>query len=80
MSEFVRSCSLPYLEDDSPEVRNAAALACCRLFVRDPIVFQTSNHALEVMGEVLDKLLTAGIADPGKCSLGCFGMFFNPSS
>ena len=37
LNEFVRSCALPYLEDDHPDIRKAAALTCCRLFVRDPI-------------------------------------------
>ncbi|KAJ7237528.1 atypical/PIKK/FRAP protein kinase [Mycena haematopus] len=32
LTEFVQTNALPYLEDDAPEVRRAAALACCRLF------------------------------------------------
>ncbi|KZT27933.1 phosphatidylinositol 3-kinase [Neolentinus lepideus HHB14362 ss-1] len=64
LNEFVRTCALPYLEDDHPEVRRAAALTCCRLFIRDPICYQASNHAIEVISDVLDKLLTVGIADP----------------
>jgi phosphatidylinositol kinase/protein kinase (PI-3 family) len=65
LNEFVRACALPYLEDDDTEVRRAAALTCCRLFVRDPIVYQSSSHAIEIISDVLDKLLTVGIADPG---------------
>jgi len=65
LNEVVRSCALPYLEDDHAEVRRAAALTCCRLFVRDPICYQASSHAIEVISDVLDKLLTVGIADPG---------------
>jgi FKBP12-rapamycin complex-associated protein len=61
----VRSCALPYLEDDSPDIRREAALTCCRLFVRDPISYQASSHAIEIISDVLDKLLTVGIADPG---------------
>ena len=61
----MRTCALPYLEDDHSEVRRAAALTCCRLFVRDPICYQSSSHAIEVISDVLDKLLTVGIADPG---------------
>ncbi|KAF9561208.1 phosphatidylinositol 3-kinase [Agrocybe pediades] len=64
LNEFVRTCALPYLEDDNPEVRRASALTCCRLFVKDPICFQASSHAIEVINDVLDKLLTVGIADP----------------
>ena len=64
LNEFVCYCALPYLESDHPEVRKAAALTCCRLFVRDPICHQISNHSIEIIGDVLDKLLTVGIADP----------------
>ncbi|KIM34649.1 hypothetical protein M413DRAFT_33133 [Hebeloma cylindrosporum] len=63
LNEFVRTCALPYLEDDNPEVRRASALNCCRLFVKDPICYQASSHAIEVISDVLDKLLTVGIAD-----------------
>jgi FKBP12-rapamycin complex-associated protein len=66
LNEFVRNCALPYIEDDLPEVRKAAALTCCRLFIKDPIVHQSSSHSLEIINEVLDKLLTVGIADPGE--------------
>ncbi|RUP43431.1 hypothetical protein BC936DRAFT_137191, partial [Jimgerdemannia flammicorona] len=63
LNEFVRDCIVTYLEDDNPDVRKAAAVTCCQLFVRDPICYQTSNHAIKVVGEVLEKLLTVGIAD-----------------
>ncbi|KZS94646.1 atypical/PIKK/FRAP protein kinase [Sistotremastrum niveocremeum HHB9708] len=64
LNEFVRTCVVPYLEDDNPDVRKAAALTCCRLFVRDPIVYHTSNTSIEVISDVLENLLTVGIADP----------------
>ncbi|CCM00588.1 uncharacterized protein FIBRA_02624 [Fibroporia radiculosa] len=64
LNEFVRDCALPYLEEDHAEVRRAAAETCCRLFVRDPIVYQASNHSIEIISDVIDKLLTVGIADP----------------
>ncbi|KAJ7075625.1 hypothetical protein C8R43DRAFT_1115818, partial [Mycena crocata] len=32
LTEFAQTNALPYVEDDAPEVRRAAALACCRLF------------------------------------------------
>jgi|SRR5579859_4929000 len=54
-----------YVEDDNPEVRKAAALSSCQLFIKDPIVYQTSNHAIQVVSQVLEKLLTVGITDPG---------------
>ncbi|KAJ3508971.1 hypothetical protein NMY22_g16449 [Coprinellus aureogranulatus] len=64
LNEFVRSAALPYLEDDNPSVRAAAAETCCTLFIKDPICYQASSHAIEVISDVLDKLLTVGIADP----------------
>ncbi|GAO47492.1 hypothetical protein G7K_1698-t1 [Saitoella complicata NRRL Y-17804] len=64
LNEFVKDCAISYVEDDNAEVRKAAALTCCQLFVRDPICYQTSNHAIQVVGEVLERLLTVGIADP----------------
>jgi serine/threonine-protein kinase mTOR len=65
LNEFVRACALPYLEDDAQEVRKAAALTCCRLFVKDAVVDQKSSQSLEVIDDVLDKLLTVAIADGG---------------
>ncbi|KAH9940814.1 atypical/PIKK/FRAP protein kinase [Epithele typhae] len=64
LNEFVHECALPYLDQEHPEVRRAAALTCCRLFVRDPICYQASNHSIEIISDVIDKLLTAAIADP----------------
>jgi FKBP12-rapamycin complex-associated protein len=64
LNEFVRNAALPYLEDDNADVRRAGALTCCKLFVKDPICYQASSHAIEIISDVLDKLLTVGIADP----------------
>ncbi|KAI0316749.1 atypical/PIKK/FRAP protein kinase [Amylostereum chailletii] len=64
LNEFVRNCALPYLEEDHAEIRRAAALTCCRVFARDSICYQGSNHSIEIISDVLDKLLTVGIADP----------------
>ena len=64
LSEFVRACTLPYLELDAKEVRKAAAVTCAHMFVNDPICYQTSMHAIEVFNDVLDKLIMVGIADP----------------
>ncbi|KAJ6555230.1 phosphatidylinositol 3-kinase [Mycena sp. CBHHK59/15] len=64
LTEFVQTNALPYIEDDAPEVRRAAALTCCRLFGKDPMGYQSSVHAIDVVSDVLGKLLTVGIADP----------------
>ena len=66
LNEFVRDCALPYLEHDSPTVRQEAVLASCQLFVHDPICHQTSSHSIEIVNDVLDKLLTVGITDPSE--------------
>ncbi|KAG9294210.1 hypothetical protein G9A89_021569 [Geosiphon pyriformis] len=64
LNEFVRDCVVRYLETDNVDVRKAAALTCCRLLARDPIMDQTSNQASQVVNEVLEKLLAVGVADP----------------
>lgn len=64
LNEFVRDVAIKYVDDDDPEIREAAALTCCQLYVEDIIVSQTSQHALQVVGEVIGKLLTVGISDP----------------
>jgi serine/threonine-protein kinase mTOR len=64
LNEFVRDVAIKYVDDDDPLIREAAALTCCQLYVRDPIVSQTSYHALQVVGDVIEKLLTVGVSDP----------------
>lgn len=64
LNEFVRDVAIKYVEDEDPEIREAAALTCCQLYVRDPIVSQTSYHALNVVGDVIERLLTVGVSDP----------------
>lgn len=65
LNEFVHDCALPYLESDFPDVRRAAALTCSGLFVQDPICYQDSDHSIEIISDVIDKLLAVAIADPG---------------
>ena len=64
LNEFVRDVAIRYVDADNPEIRKAAALTCCQLFVRDPIVYQTSHHAIQVVGDVIEKLLTVAVSDP----------------
>ena len=71
LSEFLNEDVLPF-EDDHPGVRQAAALTCCRILSRDPICYQASNHSIEIVSGVIDKLLTIAVADPGKHTLGTF--------
>lgn len=68
LNEFVREAALPYLEHDSPEVRKEAVLASTQLFINDPICNQTSAHSIEIVNDVLEKLLAVGITDQSRCS------------
>ncbi|RKP27125.1 armadillo-type protein [Syncephalis pseudoplumigaleata] len=63
LHEFVRDCVVYYLDADNADVRKAAAVTTCQLFIRDPICYQTSNHAIEVMRDVLGRLLSVAVAD-----------------
>lgn len=63
LNEFVREAALPYLEHDNPDVRKEAVLASAQLFINDPICHQTSAHSIEIVNDVLEKLLTVGITD-----------------
>jgi serine/threonine-protein kinase mTOR len=64
LNEFVRDVTLRYATNENPDIRRAAALTCCQLFMLDPILHQTSNNAIQVVGEVVDKLLTVAVGDP----------------
>ncbi|KAH6692211.1 phosphatidylinositol 3-kinase tor2 [Plectosphaerella plurivora] len=64
LNEFVRDVAIKYVEDEDHEIREAAALTCCQLYVSDPIVNQTSHYALQVVGDVIERLLTVGVSDP----------------
>jgi FKBP12-rapamycin complex-associated protein len=41
-------------------------LASTQLFINDPICNQTSSHSIEIVNDVLEKLLTVGITDPSE--------------
>lgn len=62
--EFVRYCTITYIEHENPEVRKISALTSCELFQKDSVCFQTSSYSLNAVSEVLDKLLTIAITDP----------------
>ena len=64
LNEFVRDVAIRYVDNNTPEIRKAAALTCCQLYIRDPIIHQTSFHAIRVVVEVIERLLTVGVADP----------------
>ena len=64
MGEFVSSVIILYIEHNDPSVRKLAATTACDLFVRDDICKQTSGHSLNMVSDVLSKLLTVAVADP----------------
>ncbi|KAL3477332.1 armadillo-type protein [Aspergillus californicus] len=64
LNEFVRDIAINYLENNNSEIRKALAFTCCQIFAHDPIINQTSAHSIQVVGEVIDRLLTMGIGDP----------------
>lgn len=68
LNEFVREAALPYLEHDDPDVRKEAVLASTQLMVHDPICHQTSMHSIEVVSDILGKLLRVSITDSGRLS------------
>jgi FKBP12-rapamycin complex-associated protein len=70
LNEFVRDAALPFLEHDSPDVRKEAVLASTQLFISDPICQQTSSHSIEIVSDVLEKLLIVAITDPSKLMIG----------
>lgn len=63
LNEFVRDVALQFVDSNSPVIRKASALTCCQLYIRDPIIHQTSHHAIRVVAEVIERLLTVGVAD-----------------
>lgn len=69
LNEFVRDVVVRYVDDEKDDIRKAAALTCCQLFVKDPIVYQVSKHAIQVVGNVIEKLLSVAVADPSTCSM-----------
>ncbi|GAA5848144.1 hypothetical protein JCM3766R1_000463 [Sporobolomyces carnicolor] len=64
LGEFIRDRVVRYVEDDNAEIRRAAALSSCAVLANDPVVGQTSNNAIRLVNEILEKLLTLAIADP----------------
>ncbi|KAK9470032.1 armadillo-type protein [Dipodascopsis tothii] len=64
LSEFARNCVLSYIDDESADVRKAAALSCCHLLANENICHDLSAHSIRVVGDVLEKVLTVAISDP----------------
>lgn len=63
LSEFVKNCTVTYMEHSDPRVRKAAALTSCALYVNDPVCHQVSSNSLKAVSLVLEKLLTVAVTD-----------------
>jgi serine/threonine-protein kinase mTOR len=63
LNEFVRDVTARYATHENSDVRLAAAVTCSQLFTKDPILNQKGNNAIQVVGEVVDKLLTVAVGD-----------------
>ena len=63
LNEFVRDVAMRYTDSNNPNIRKASAITCRQLFVQDPIIYQTSFHAIRVVGDVITKLLELGVAE-----------------
>lgn len=64
LNEFVRYCTITYLEHNNAKVRLTATVTSYEIFVKDPICQQVSVNALNTVNEVLGKLLSISITDP----------------
>jgi FKBP12-rapamycin complex-associated protein len=63
LHEMIRECAMTYLEDENPLIRHAAAITTSHLLAQDPACFQNSNHALKLVSDILERLLSIAIAD-----------------
>ena len=74
LNEFVRDVVLRYIKHSNSQIRKAAALTCCSVYVKDPIIMQTSFHALGIVRSVVTQLISAAIGDPDpeiRCDILC---------
>lgn len=69
LTQFVRHCADHFLNSEHKEIRMEAARTCSRLLT--PSIHLIGGHvvsqtAVQVVADVLSKLLVVGITDPGK--------------
>lgn len=63
LAPFCRDCVMKYTDNPDPSIRKAAALSCAAVFVREPVCQLTSTHSLEMVQQVLQRLLIIGVTD-----------------
>lgn len=64
LNEFVRDVAIPFLKSSNPDIRRCAAMTSSKLYIADPIVKQSSWHAIAVVRNVVTELLNTAISDP----------------
>lgn len=65
LTPLIREGVLRYMDSSNRDVRLQASLAACTLFMADPISHHTSVESVNTINQVLNKLITVGIADAG---------------
>ena len=60
---MVRDCAIIYMDDDNKNLRKAAAITVSHLLAQDPLCYQSSNYSLQVVSDILERLLSVAIAD-----------------
>lgn len=81
LTQFVRHCADHFLNSEHKEIRMEAARTCSRLLT--PSIHLISGHvvsqtAVQVVADVLSKLLVVGITDPGKNGDCLYDIVTNP--
>ncbi|KAL8658559.1 MAG: hypothetical protein Q9202_007526 [Teloschistes flavicans] len=64
LNEFVRDVAIRYVDNGNARIRKSAALTCCQIYTSDPIIYQTSIHAIRTVATVVEQLLVLGVTDP----------------
>jgi FKBP12-rapamycin complex-associated protein len=66
---MVRDSAIIYMDDENQSIRKAAAITVSHLLAQDPLCYQSSNYSLQVVSNILERLLSVAIADQGKLIL-----------
>lgn len=71
LTQFVRHCADHFLNSEHKEIRMEAARTCSRLLTPSIHLINGHGHvvsqtAVQVVADVLSKLLVVGITDPGE--------------
>eukprot|EP00742_Colponemidia_sp_Colp-10_P007030 GILJ01007544.1.p1 GENE.GILJ01007544.1~~GILJ01007544.1.p1 ORF type:complete len:2402 (-),score=355.14 GILJ01007544.1:281-6541(-) len=62
--QFVKDIVITFLDDENASIRKEAAITCSSLLMRPGEVVPKRGYTANVIGEILERLLTVAIADP----------------